>query len=510
MSSRILSIACLIGLAAASAQVPQLSVVSATSTQVQLTWTAVPGASYTVLRVPTVVTSSGIPGSTLNISMAIEAPALGKVSTTSWTDTSFDPSTTYTYFVSVGNNQVSNQVMVGPPPFGFNVVVPSTSDNCESAAIMERMELDGNGDPAMAYVVLDPNGDGDESDDTIYFVSWNRAGYAWNPPVVVAVPAYLDEVSEGPTMPLSLARDAATGMWGIAYNQSFPDGNGTIALATSTDGGVTWTSQSISGSPFGGWLYTPSLALWNGSFYAVFLTDNTFFGPNLDPFPQGSGFVYVTGKVTDASSNWTRQVVPYPGDYNQGGYYTVSLALDSNHAPGIAFNVDDDTYEGVAFWRPGTSVSTLIAHNDGYTTNDNPSISLTFFGTIPEVATDAPWNYNSFDPDHEPADLWAMRAMDSAGLGWLPAVDVPPDNVNMMEMPWIASGSQGQTAIAMASNKDPEGQGMVCGFPKIARSPDFLTFQTCAPATMDSPSFAPNNAHPVLHFGANDKLWLAF
>ncbi len=77
-------------------------------------------------------------------------------------------------------------------------------------------------------------------------------------------------------------------------------------------------------------------------------------------------------------------------------------------------------------------------------------------------------------------------------------------------MPWIASGSQGQTAIAMASNHDPEGQHMSCGFPKIARSAGFLAFQTCAPAPVGNPSFAPNNAHPVLRFGGNDKLWLAF
>ena len=52
MPLRLLFIICSIGLTAASAQVPQLSVVSATSKQVQLTWTAVPGASYSVYRVP--------------------------------------------------------------------------------------------------------------------------------------------------------------------------------------------------------------------------------------------------------------------------------------------------------------------------------------------------------------------------------------------------------------------------------------------------------------------------
>ena len=163
MPLRLLFIICSIGLTAASAQVPQLSVVSATSKQVQLTWTAVPGASYSVYRVPTVVASSGIPGSSLNISMPTGSQPIATVNGTSWTDSTFDLSTTYTYFLGVGNNQFSNKMMIGPPPLGFNVVVPSTEDNCETANILERMTFDKIGDPAMAYMVLDPNGDGDEA-----------------------------------------------------------------------------------------------------------------------------------------------------------------------------------------------------------------------------------------------------------------------------------------------------------------------------------------------------------
>ena len=42
------------------------------------------------------------------------------------------------------------------PPLGFNVVVPSTEDNCETANILERMTFDKNGDPAMAYMGTRP------------------------------------------------------------------------------------------------------------------------------------------------------------------------------------------------------------------------------------------------------------------------------------------------------------------------------------------------------------------
>jgi hypothetical protein len=487
-----------------------LTVVAATSKQVQLAWVAVTGAaSYSVFRLPTIVTSSGLPGSTLNVSMPdpTTATPIATVNALTFTDTLPDPSATYTYLIKPGSGQLSNQVTVGPPPFGFNVVIPSNADNCGNYGVMERMELDSNGDPAIAYMVIDPNGDGDESDDTLYFVSWNRANYAWNPAVQVAVTGPAS--GEGPGLLHSLARDAATGMWGLEYLQSLPEGYAQMMLATSNDGGFTWRAQSISGAAYHGSLEAPSLAMWNGAFHAIFLTDAWFDGTgNLFP-GNGTGFLYVTGKVTDSPSKWTSHAAPFPGDYVLS-YYSGSLALDSNHAPGIAFNVANDTYEGIAFWRPGAGASTLVARNDGYTTNDNPSISLAFSGTQARIVTDAAWTYGSFDPDHEPADLWAIRAVDSAGLGWTSAVDVPPDNVNMMELPWITTGSQGQTAIVMASNHDPEGEGMTCGFPKIARSSDFVTFQTCAPAPVGNPSFAPSKMYPVLRFGGNDKLWLAF
>jgi hypothetical protein len=485
----------------------QLTVVSATSKQVQLSWPAMTGAgSYSVFRLPTVVTTSGIPGSSLQVSTPNPSTAtpIATVNGLTYTDNIPDPSATYTYFVGPNSSQL-NQVTVGPPPFGFNVVVPSTDDNCETNAILERMELDGNGDPAMAYVVADPNGDGDESDDTLYFVSWNRAKYTWNPPVLVAVtgPGF----SEGPTVPLSLARDAATGMWGVAYEKETDDG-ATIVLATSTDG-LSWKSQSISGSPFSGWLCTPSLAMWNGSFYAVFRTENSYFGDNRSPFPTEDGFLYVTGKVTDGPAKWTFQPVLYPPNYTDS-FFVVSLALDSNHNPGIAFNVANDNYEGVAFWRPGMASAVLVARSngDGWT-NDHPAISLTFFGVLPRIATDAGLN-SSDDPDSDTA-VWATGATDSGAL-WLSPVKVPVDGANEVDSPWITAGSKGQTAIGMASDYDPEGPGMLYGFPKIARSNDLhmAGFQTTAPAPLDQPSFSPNNAHPVLRFGGNDKLWLAF
>ena len=129
---------------------------------------------------------------------------------------------------------------------------------------------------------LDPNGDGDESDDTLYFITWNRAAYAWNKPVAVAVTGPV--FTEGPVVLISLTRDSGTDAFGLAYTVTTVDGASTMMLAISSDGGVSWKSQSISGSPFYGDLYKP-LGLWNGVFHFVFMTDNSYFADS-SPVPR--------------------------------------------------------------------------------------------------------------------------------------------------------------------------------------------------------------------------------
>jgi hypothetical protein len=72
----------------------------------------------------------------------------------------------------------------------------------------------------------------------------------------------------------------------------------------------------------------------------------------------------------------------------------------------------------------------------------------------------------------------------------------------------MASGSQGQAAIALSTNGGVD-NGVVCGYPKIATTGDFAAFKTCAPALKNAPYFG-QVGWPVLKFGGNDKLWVAF
>jgi Fibronectin type III domain len=90
-----------------------LAVVSATKSQVQLTWTPGAGAAtgYVVERKP------------LNGSYATALNSTGP----SAADTTIDAYSTYVYRIratsSVGQSEPSNEVTVGPPPYGFNRVV---------------------------------------------------------------------------------------------------------------------------------------------------------------------------------------------------------------------------------------------------------------------------------------------------------------------------------------------------------------------------------------------------
>jgi hypothetical protein len=154
MSLRSVLIICAIWLTPAWAQSPPapgpLTVPSATSKQVQLSWSPSANAkSYSVQRktdgdyariptVPPVITAASV------------------------TDSSIDPFATYTYRIIAlndsGQSDPSNEVTVGPPPVGFNLVIPAPPDTsgrpCHFCPI--RMTLDSNGDPALAYLDQEP------------------------------------------------------------------------------------------------------------------------------------------------------------------------------------------------------------------------------------------------------------------------------------------------------------------------------------------------------------------
>ena len=60
------------------------------------------------------------------------------------------------------------------PPNGFTSVALSSNpnDNNSNYGMDTRLVLDANGDPSVCFLWADPNGDGDDSDTTLYFAGW--------------------------------------------------------------------------------------------------------------------------------------------------------------------------------------------------------------------------------------------------------------------------------------------------------------------------------------------------
>ena len=464
------------------AQAPTaLTVVSATKSQVQLKWT--PGdttaTSYVVERKP------------LNGTYSTALNATGATAS----DTNIDAYTTYVYRVRstapAGQSGPSNEVTVGPPPYGFNLAAapPASVTRFDQFGVGLRMALDSSGDPALAYIFHDPNEDDDFSDSALYFVKWNRAAYQWTTPLKIAL---TDEVDYGSTHALSIARDSSNGMWGIAFeNHTNPD-FARIDLALSTDNGATWKTQTIA-TDVGGQAFeyqSPSIAMNGGNVYLVF-------------YHAYEGLRYVTGKETDDPKTWKAQVVPPLAGYEEMGRVT-ALALDSAGVPGVAFSASGDNGPAEGFWRPGNGSSVLAIDNGGHGTDD-PDVKLTFFGTQPRLI------FAGADDDNYFADyshtIWVTTSPDG-GASWTKAVNVPSDGNRSMDPPIsIAAGSQGQT-VFVAYNNGGNQDGVTCGQPKLSRSTDLVSWTTCGLATLGTPNFTAT--YPVVLFGDNDKLWVSF
>jgi hypothetical protein len=472
----------LLGLMAAAvwAQAPPapagLAVKSATSKQVQLTWTASAGArSYVVQR--------KADGDFSSVLTATAAAA---------TDESFDPYATYTYRVLAvndsGQSPASNEVIVGPPPYGFNVVVPGPKvDGQTRVGTGLRLILDASGDPMMAYILEDPNDDGDTSDSTLWFISWNRALYKWNAPVQVAKIGVFH--GSGATNPISLARDASTGALAIAWEHHDAD-YGYVEFSLSGDGGLTWKTQNVAkaeSEPFS----EPSVALAPDKVFLAYSIHN-------------EGIRYLSGKPSDEPSKWKSQKAPVPGGYTRPLEF-LSLAADSAGNPGLAFIVESESDSAEAFWRPESAASGVIAaRNNGQ--NDCSDISLSFSGTEPRIAfAGARDNQYNSDYDHS---IWAIRASGDGG-NWLAPVAMPADGEHDMSGPLAsASGPHGQLAIGITDTGGIIGTAKY-GYPKLSRSDDLLVFQTAGPALADKPAYG-NVAYPAVQWGGNDRLWVGF
>ncbi len=457
-----------------------LNATSATNSQVALSWTA--GDNSTTGYILQRRTLGGSYVDLLNST------------TPSAIDKTIDAYTTYQYRVlatssSSSRSQPSNEITVGPPPVGFSSVAPAPSaDNGHpNYGRNVRMVLDQNGDPAIAFLINDPNGDGDYSDSKLVFIGWSRTQYKWRPIVDIAITGDVSGSGNG-TAPISIARDASTNRLGIAYPVVTPS-NYRIDLATSTDNGASWkTQQVMSANPQ---LMQPSLALAKGQAYLGLYHDTI-------------GVQFLSGAETAAPATWRLQTAPIPSGFDNSANRSLSVATDSLGNPGIAYLAYNNATSAEVFWRPSSPASVKVADNNGQQTDD-PDIQLTFVGTSPRIIFAGARDDNYFaDYNHL---LWSIKSTDN-GDNWSAPVNIPSDGNRALTPPiTVDTGSQGQVAVATEDNGG-NSDNVKCGQPKIARSSDFVSWQTCGPAPADGPDI--QAASPSIRFGANDRLWIAF
>ncbi len=455
----------------ARAQAPSgLTATSATSKKVNLTWNGT-ASSYVVQR--------AVLGSSFS--------DLATVSGTTASDTSLDAYTTYQYQVlavtSSGRSAASNQITVGPPPAGFTGAALAPNANASGNYGYDiSLVLDGNGDPAFAFLFDDPNLDTDPADTQLLFRSWNRAQYKWNPVVTIGT---VGNIATTFWQSISLAYDSSTGMYAIAAENN---DDGLLRLFVSSDGkgwslkGKIQSADSAQG---------PSLVLSNGNVYLADVISTI-------------GLQYTTGKLSADPSTWQSTIAPVPANTGVAlGDTTPSLALDSTGTPAIAYWVPDTTqgYNDILyFWRPpsGTPIKVMDTQNQ----QTDVFVKMLFHQNNPRIVVHAQRQDADFG-----VGLHFVRS-DDGGHTWTSPVVIPPDGNSSTDYPFdLTLDSKGDGAIFFGQNS---GSGdAACGNPKLSLSTDLTNWKTCSAADVSVTSqYSVYPGSVAAAYGGNDKLYL--
>jgi len=465
---------------AALAQAPSgLTVKAASNKKVDLSWTG-STAGYTVQR-------AVLGGAFSNLATVTTGAT--------YSDTSIDAYTTYQYQVvanlAAGASSPSNQVTVGPPPAGFTKPAPAPGPPDSAAAQNYGYNLsavlDGNGDPAFAFIFYDPNLNTDPADTRVEFLSWNRAQYKWNS--LVHAVNNLGDTGTTFHQVLSLAYDASSNTFGIAVEANL---GSSIQLHLSTDGGTTWTRKTTFRLTDNG-LTSPSMAFLNGNIHLAYVA-------------SAQGLRYVTGKLASDPATWTTKSEPaISGVYPARGSVTISLALDSSGAPAIAWFADDqkvDYNEILLFWKPAGATAPVRVMDSQGMQSDQLAVKLAFAGLNPRVLADVA------RPDAEFGVTIHSGKSDNGGATWSTPVVIPPDGDRSTDYPFdLAVDSQGRGAAATGSNGGSTSG--ICGNPKFSRTNDFVTWKTCDVANnlQATQNFSVYPGAEQVLFGGNDHVY---
>ncbi|MEO8373074.1 MAG: IPT/TIG domain-containing protein [Candidatus Solibacter sp.] len=457
------------------AQAPTgLSVRAASNKKIDLAWSGA-GPNYTVQR----RTLGGAYGN------------LATVTTAAYSDTTIDAYTTYQYQVvanlTAGASAPSNQVTAGPPSAGISVLSQAPPDAAGAYGYDLSMALDPNGDPAFAFIHQDPNTDSDYSDSILYFRSWNRVAYSWNPLVKVAT---IGDAATYFHNTLSLACDSSTGAFAIFTE--FNQGAG-VRLYASTDG-ATWSLKTTY-TTAGSGITAPVVALTNG---------NVFLASNID----STGIRYVTGQLSANPSTWLSKTSPTVANtYPPPPSTTIAIAVDSAGNPGIAYWVDDAvvSYNRVLlYWRPAGSATPVRIMDSQGRQSDGISVRMVYRNLNPRVIA----YVQRDDADFGVAVHFAKS--DDGGNTWPRVIVIPPDGNSSTDAPFdLAIDSADHGAVGFGQNGGTGNNS--CFGPKLATSANLATWKTCGiPGATSTGNFTSYSGAVALAYGGNDKLYYAW
>lgn len=357
------------------------------------------------------------------------------------------------------------------PPKGWStpIELPAGAAATTKLGVSLAAIPDQFGQPVVAGVYDDPNGDGDRHDTRVFFTRWNGTDKAFQAQVQVEVVGEVD--LSGPNRQVSLARDEVTGQLAIAYVK----GADTIRLATSDDEGANFTLATVATASTGT-ASNPSVAVKGGVVHVAWV--------------DGTTVQY--GKRAAGANAFTVMPAPYPAGTSRTVRSGLALGLDSPGNPGLAFfawPAADDT-PSLAFWRPPAFSSTVIASSGTVTAtaaqpDRSPSVSLAFSGELPRVA----FHLRMVEPlatlDNT-TELSYAAATDAGGVTWGTPVGIPRngDATKFNSTRWYqALVVEASGKVSVAANYAVNGTtGGLCGGPKLARSDNGTLFQTCSPA----------------------------
>ncbi len=374
---------------------------------------------------------------------------LAPVKALNFEDTKIEPYATYRYRVSTGpGSKPSNEVVVGPPPMGV-MVAAGAPEGVEPSRYGTNIAVtrDENGDPALAFVWADPNGDSDPVDTEVRFVRWNRATYAWTKPVRVAVTGDLPSQY---VEPISIACDPDTGAFLIATSV----GKAGVNVAISRDAGATWQTTVV--QPAETAAASTAIAVSAGT---VHLATNM----------EGPGVSYITGPIADDPSKWKTEVAPNASGWKVGSATNIALALDAAGHPVIARyeTQEDGAGRRVEVWRPGAAPVVAFESNLG---TDYPNLALTSGGGKLALVVN--------NPTVQDSDSNISYESSTDGATWSKPVMIPADGPRSTNQPEsVALGSAGQALVTFGSNTGSAGPS--CGGPVVSRSSDGTHWKTC-------------------------------